>query len=243
MTAKELIFTTSITVRFTKAELELLRVCGQSHYSPECLAAVTIGGFVWGWRMSLDDEGEAEITATFRELDTVKKILENGAALSLQFEKDRRTALCADISMALTLINRGHKPAEPIPSKIPKGIRLGAVYGMTPENVLEAMSKGEDPKVTAIHDALTLDFAELERKVAAHTFGGIDMASGTDTLRIMGLDVHVVDGVPHHEALLFTEEGKRRALGGLPLDETHVQRLTTKEDDTDSDLPSEPGAS
>jgi len=71
----------SALITLTLAEVEAIRTCASMHYDAKCKASAECGGFLWGWRTVFqwaeqENEPWATVTTTFRECDTVLKILE-----------------------------------------------------------------------------------------------------------------------------------------------------------------------
>jgi hypothetical protein len=121
-----------VEVEFTGRDLAVLHHCANVHYDSVCKRAFQLGGFGWGWmnvflHMGPDDEsvvsfdldtieqGFAERTvqvrASYRELDTCAKILEQAQILRLPeasgSEENIKTAavLCMALPKLLHAIN------------------------------------------------------------------------------------------------------------------------------------------
>ena len=62
-------------------EIAAIIDAGARHYDSTCRAAVNVGGFVYGWSNMVSD-GPCTVTATFRQLDTVAKILESAHSVN-----------------------------------------------------------------------------------------------------------------------------------------------------------------
>lgn len=56
--------------------VEALRKLSKLHYDATCKAAAEPGGFLWGWKNMVEDEGKGEVSANFRRLDLSLKICE-----------------------------------------------------------------------------------------------------------------------------------------------------------------------
>ena len=63
-------------VVFTKAEMHLLLLCSLRHYDRVCRDAGNVGGFLYGLKNRLDEDGDVAADLEFRQLDTLAKIVE-----------------------------------------------------------------------------------------------------------------------------------------------------------------------
>ena len=72
------IFVPRAVLKFTKEEVDLMMKCSARHYDGHCKAVGRVGGFLYGIynRYSWSDDPEPEITLTFREIDTLAKVVE-----------------------------------------------------------------------------------------------------------------------------------------------------------------------
>lgn len=91
MKSLRITYTPSLVVKFTEQELELMMECSRRHYDMVCQWAsrerIESGGNRPGFLRAMlnhfiNTEGKAEHTLTFRELDTLAKILEISRYLS-----------------------------------------------------------------------------------------------------------------------------------------------------------------
>lgn len=58
------------------AQLKVLISLSNVHYDATCRAAASVGGFIYGWKNSLDWNPATKVKGAWRELDTCLKILE-----------------------------------------------------------------------------------------------------------------------------------------------------------------------
>lgn len=68
-------------------EISLISDCARAHYDAACRAAAEPGGFVYGWARRADlspPDALVEVSATWDQLDSVLKILENTSRLSTE---------------------------------------------------------------------------------------------------------------------------------------------------------------
>lgn len=63
------------------ATVALLMQMSSLHYDGRCKAASAVGGFIYGWRNSVQFSPELPVTAASNDLDTVLKICENRSFL------------------------------------------------------------------------------------------------------------------------------------------------------------------
>lgn len=69
-----------------ESEIRLISKCAESHYDAVCRASAALGGFVYGWARRTDlgpPDVRVEVSATWDELATVLKNLENTSRLSV----------------------------------------------------------------------------------------------------------------------------------------------------------------
>lgn len=72
--------TPSAVISLTAAEVDAIRNCAGMHYDGVCKQSAEVGGFLWGWKNVFEwaerENEPSSVRATFRECDTVLKILE-----------------------------------------------------------------------------------------------------------------------------------------------------------------------
>lgn len=66
------------------ATVALLMQMSSLHYDARCKAASAVGGFIYGWRNSVQFSPELPVEATWNDLDTVLKICENRSFLGAE---------------------------------------------------------------------------------------------------------------------------------------------------------------
>lgn len=84
-------FRVQVLFKITIEELEHMIRCSEMHYDYKCKAASQRGGFLYGWRNMLthyNEDGKpegyepfVEVQSSFREMDTLCKILEQESSL------------------------------------------------------------------------------------------------------------------------------------------------------------------
>lgn len=84
----------------TREQIELLCSLSTSHYDFESRSLSKPGGFIYGWNFRLDDKDQVEVSATWRQLDSVSRILENIGSLDAD-KKSLATKLAVDIFTVL----------------------------------------------------------------------------------------------------------------------------------------------
>jgi hypothetical protein len=71
----------SYKLDITETLVDSLMLCCSMHYSPECIVAGKVGGFIFGWNNAIKAGNQCDfdpcITATSRQLDIALKIMEN----------------------------------------------------------------------------------------------------------------------------------------------------------------------
>jgi len=60
----------------TKEQIDLISSTALSHYDDYCRSVAKINGFVFGWRGRIYFDESLKLSASFRQIDTVLKILE-----------------------------------------------------------------------------------------------------------------------------------------------------------------------
>lgn len=60
----------------TEAEVELIMTTSDAHYDVTCKEASRVGGFIYGWSNQLKSNPNSLVCGSFRNVDTVLKILE-----------------------------------------------------------------------------------------------------------------------------------------------------------------------
>lgn len=88
-----------------KTTLDLIHQLSVSHYDAKCRGASRLGGFIYGWTQRMDDNAEAECTATFQELDLLTKICEAIPQLRSPEQRAKLRSFRDQISAALRRAN------------------------------------------------------------------------------------------------------------------------------------------
>jgi hypothetical protein len=92
----------------TRAEINHLKHVSSIHYDEKCKNAGRLGGFIYGWYNMLGTDDEVEISATFKQLDLITKILEmenlpqhviSGIQLATAFNDEAKRAQDESISI------------------------------------------------------------------------------------------------------------------------------------------------
>lgn len=60
----------------TSEQIDLIILASDSHYDVACKKASQIGGFIYGWYNQMQYDPNTLVCGSFREVDTVLKILE-----------------------------------------------------------------------------------------------------------------------------------------------------------------------
>lgn len=95
------------TFRFelTVDQALIIQKCAINHYDMVCKKSGMIGGFVYGWVVQTSFEASFEspatVSATFRELDLICKILEAGSQLGLKGADELRHAFVLAMQQAI----------------------------------------------------------------------------------------------------------------------------------------------
>lgn len=76
MRAGEFWYTVSLELAINKVELEHIMLKASEHYDSVCKGSARQGGFLYGWRNQMNEDFEAVVSAEFRHLDIILKILE-----------------------------------------------------------------------------------------------------------------------------------------------------------------------
>jgi hypothetical protein len=104
-TATKFFFRTEVCLHLTEAEVDRMIQCSRSHYDWKCQSASKQGGFLYGWKNHFTcpetlENGQAEVWATWDEMDTLCKILEQeyliNRTISLKNMKDSINEFMAD---------------------------------------------------------------------------------------------------------------------------------------------------
>jgi hypothetical protein len=80
MTTGKIIYEPQIELRFSQAEIDLLRECAEHHYDGTCQAAARQGGLLYGCNP------EAPNLLKFREVDLLAKIVEMQKPSALSYQ-------------------------------------------------------------------------------------------------------------------------------------------------------------
>ena len=87
MKLAEISFKPIAHVTFTSAEIRLMCECSRCHYDGVCKDASKVGGFLYGMSNAEENAPGHSHSLTWRQLDTLAKILELGSMLELEKAK------------------------------------------------------------------------------------------------------------------------------------------------------------
>ena len=84
----------------TKEQIEILCSLSKSHYDFESRSLSKPGGAIFSWNFRLNEEQTVDVSATWRQLDSVSKVLEMTGHLTPE-KQERAEKLAVDISKML----------------------------------------------------------------------------------------------------------------------------------------------
>ena len=93
----------------TDEQMAVLTLLSDLHYDAACKMANMVGGFIYGWRNARHHKSNAQLRASFREVDTCLKILEGLAFPPSEItigQIDVGRALVKSFRVALTHANK-----------------------------------------------------------------------------------------------------------------------------------------